>query len=71
MQVLSTRDVRAKSAKDLSALSVVRSHDAVVAEGLESRELVQPSMSVMQDSMKSDGFLGSPNKGFSIISCHC
>jgi len=79
MQVLSTRDVRAKSAKDLSAVSMVQSHDVVFAERLEDRELVQPSMSVMagpllsmQDSVESDELLGSPNKGFfSIISCHC
>ncbi|KAL9330910.1 hypothetical protein ACSQ67_000520 [Phaseolus vulgaris] len=75
MQVLSTRDVRAKSAKDLSAVSMVQSHDVVFAERLEDRELVQPSMSVMagpllsmQDSVESDELLGSPNKDIDMIS---
>jgi len=71
MQVLSTQDVRAKSAKDLSTMSMVQSHEPVVAERLEDRELVPPSMSVMagpqlsmQDSMLSHELLSSPNKGF-------
>ncbi|CAJ1972136.1 unnamed protein product [Sphenostylis stenocarpa] len=76
MQVLSIEeDVRAKSAKDLSTISLVQSHDDVVAERLEDRELVQPSMSVMagpllsmQDSMKSDELLGSPNQDIDMIS---
>lgn len=68
-------DVRAELAKDLSTISMVQTHDAIV-ERPEDTELVQPSMSVMagpllsmQDSMKSDEILRSPNKGFSIILC--
>ncbi|KAG4933962.1 hypothetical protein JHK87_047964 [Glycine soja] len=70
IQVLSTQeDVRAKLAKDLPSISMVQSHDANVAERQEGTEVVQPSMSVMagpllsmQDSMKSDEILRSPNK---------
>ncbi|WVY92267.1 hypothetical protein V8G54_037781 [Vigna mungo] len=75
MQVWSTQDVRTKSAKDLSVISMVHSHEPVVAERLEDRELVPPSMSVMdgpqlsmQDSMQSDELLSSPNKDIDMIS---
>lgn len=71
MQVWSTQDVRTKSAKDLSVISMVQSHAPVVAERLEDRELVPPSMSVMdgpqlsmQDSMQSDELLSSLKKVF-------
>ncbi|KAL2584078.1 hypothetical protein AAZV13_14G109500 [Glycine max] len=74
IQVLSTQeDVRAELAKDLSTISMVQTHDAIV-ERPEDTELVQPSMSVMagpllsmQNSMKSDEILSPPNKDIDMI----
>ncbi|RDY10030.1 Cyclin-A2-2, partial [Mucuna pruriens] len=82
LQVLSTQeDIRAELGKDLSTLTMVQSHDTVVGERLEDRELLQPCMSssmrghVMegtllstQDSMKCDELLSSTNKDIDMIS---
>lgn len=68
---------------DLSTITkTIESHETIVAEMLEDRELVQPCMSngmtrqvmagpllSMHGSMKSNEHLCSLNKGFSIILC--